>query len=97
MSKLYVASEFKSVSGDIHIQCDDLVGTGRNWIEPARVLGIQPTELIMKLKTEYNAHITPYRKDGKINFIGYSWSNLADARRFKNYLNKIAREKNYMI
>ena len=86
MSKLYVASEFKSVSGDIHIQCDDLVGTGRNWIEPARVLGIQPTELIMKLKT-----------DGKINFIGYSWSNLADARRFKNYLNKIAREKNYMI
>ena len=97
MSKLYVASEFKSVSGKIHIQCDDLVGTGRNWVEPARILGIQPTELVLKLKTEFKADITSYRKDGKISFIGYSWSNLSDARRFKNYLNKIAREKNYKI
>ena len=61
------------------------------------MLGIQPTELVIKLKTEYNANITPYRKDGKISFIGYSWSNRADARRFKNYINKVAREKNYMI
>lgn len=97
MSKLYKATEFVSGSGSIHIQCDDLVGTGRNWVEPARILGIQPTELIVMLKTEYNAKVNPYRKDGKISFIGYSWDDLAEARKFKNFLNKLAREKNYQI
>ncbi len=97
MSKLYKATEFQGASGRFHIQCDDLVGTGRNWVEPARILGLQPTELIVKLKSEYGATITPYRKDNKVNFIGYSWDNLSNARRFKNYINKVARETNYQI
>lgn len=97
MSKLYVASEFQSVGGSYHIQCDDLVGTGRNWIEPARILGIAPTEFITLLRNEYNAEIEPYRKDGKLKWIGYSWEHLADARKFKNFLNAKARTKKYMI
>lgn len=97
MSKLYKAGEWIDNGGMIHIQCDDLVGTGRNWIEPARILGIKPAEFVLKLKQEFNAEIHPYKKEGKVSFIGYSWNNLADARRFKNLINKIAREKNYQI
>lgn len=97
MSMLYKATEFTTIDGQTRVICDDLVGTGRNWVEPARVLGISPADLALKLKNEYNANITPYRKNGKITFIGYSWNSLADARRFKNYVNKIARETNYQI
>lgn len=97
MSKVYKASEWTDNGGMVHIQCDDLVGTGRNWVEPARILGLQPADFVIKLKQEFNADIQPYKKNGKVTFIGYSWKSLADARRFKNLINKIAREKNYQI
>lgn len=97
MSKLYKATDFTTIDGQTRVLCEDLIGTSRNWIEPARILGIQPTEFIMKLKNEFNANLNPYKTDGKVAFIGYSWDNLAEARRFKNYINKIARETNYQI
>lgn len=97
MNKLYVAGEFTDVNGQVRIMCDDLVGTSRNWLEPARILGLQPADFILLLRTEYNANITPYRKNGKLSFIGYSWSTLAEARKFKNFLNAKARAKRHMI
>ena len=97
MSKLYKATDFTTIDGQTRVLCEDLIGTSRNWIEPARILGIQPTEFIMKLKNEFNANLNPYKTDGKVVFIGYSWNSLAEARRFKNYINKIARETNYQI
>ena len=97
MSKLYKATDFTTIDGQTRVLCEDLIGTSRNWIEPARILGIQPTEFIMKLKNEFNANLNPYKTGEKVAFIGYSWDNLAEARRFKNYINKIARETNYQI
>lgn len=97
MSKLYKASEWVDLHGMVHVQCDDLVGTGRNWIEPARIMNIKPSEFVIKLREEFKAEITPYRKDNKVLFIGYAWKSLTDARRFKNYINKLSREKDYKI
>lgn len=95
---VYKATEWKSQSGVYHIQCDNLVGTGRNWNEPAKILGITNAEFVKKLVNTYGATIKPYRNvDGKLMWIGYSWKNLAKAREFKNLINKIAREKNYQI
>lgn len=97
MKKLYKAIDFTTVDGQTRVICEELIGGSRNWIEPARILGIQPTDFILKLKNEYNAKITPYRRDGKIVFIGYYWDNLIEARKFKNHINKMARDKNYCI
>lgn len=98
MSKVYKATEWKDLAGNIRIQCDDLVGTGRNWSEPAKILGMKPSDFLASLKEDYEATLVPYRnKEGKLTFVGYHWKSLQKARLFKNKLNKIAREKNYKI
>ena len=94
---LYKAKDWADFSDRHHVQCDDLVGTGRNWIEPARIIGVTPTEFILMLKNSFDADIRPYRRDGKITFIDYSWSRLQDARSFRNFINECAREKDYKI
>lgn len=92
---LYKAQETKVAKGYI-VQCDDLVGTGRNWTEPAKILGMAQTDFL-KFVINKKGKLTPYRKDGKISFVGYHWDNLADARAFKNLLNAQSRKQNYQI
>lgn len=94
---LYKVSEWVDITGQVYIQCDDLVGTGRNWFEGSKVLGIDVADYISMLRNEYNANISAYRKDGKLSFVGFSWDSLADARKYKNYINKVSREKGYQI
>lgn len=97
MKKVYVASEFSTIEGVYHVQCNDLVGTGRNWIEPARILDITPSELVLMLKNNFNATLVPYKKDGKIAWIGYYWTTLAEARKWKNFINAKARAEKHTI
>jgi len=86
-------SEYEDFKGMIHIQFDDLVGTGCNWFAPARVLKMSIPDFIMMLKTEYEANLTVYKnEDGSVKFIAYCWTSLTMARKFKNRINKIARE-----
>lgn len=94
--KIFKLSEYEQC-GEIRVICEDLVGTSRNWREPAKVLGLSTSEFILELKTVYNANLRAYRKDGKVTFVGYGWKSLIDARRFKNAVNRKAREKNYLI
>lgn len=98
MSKLYVAEEWISASGKVNIQSVNLVGTGRNWREPAKILGLSVPDFILKLREEYEAELKVFKnEEGKIMFIDYYWRDLAKARKYKNYINLIARNKNYKI
>lgn len=90
-------SEFEDGVGKIHIQYDELVGTGINWIAPARVLGMDVATFITVLKNDYQADIVFYKKDDKVSFVGYSWTSLVMARKFKNMVNRIAREKKFTL
>lgn len=86
-------SEYEDALGKIHIQFDELVGTGLNWLAPARVLKMSIPDFIMSLKNDYEAELKVYKKeDGSVNFIGYQWSSLIMARKFKNHVNRVARE-----
>ena len=81
------------------IMNNELVGTGRNWIAPAIVLGIGVVDFASLLIT-YKAELKfYYDKDdnSKIKWFSYHWDNLSDARVFKNYVNKIAREKKITV
>jgi predicted amidohydrolase len=90
-------SEFES-NGKIHIIFDDLVGTGANWITPARLLKVDIIEFLTMLQKEYDAELTVFRNEDKsIKFIDYKWSSLAKARAFKNKINAIAREQKFTM
>lgn len=94
---LYKASEYTSQTGRIYIQSEDLVGTGRNWTEGATILGIEISDFLLKIKKEFGAELTPYRKDDKLIYVGFCWTDLTKARKYKNYINRCAREKSYQI
>ncbi|MCF0124455.1 MAG: hypothetical protein HUJ68_01640 [Clostridia bacterium] len=95
---LYKASEFESQSGLTYVICNDLVGSGRNMFEPAKILDISLAEFAWLLKKDFDANVYSYRdEDGAVERIGYSWDTKQKAIKFKNYINKIARQKNYQI
>ena len=92
--RVYKMEEWKSGSGLYY--CEDITLLGRTDINinliPMRILGLAPTDFIKMLIKDYNAKI--FRIG---NFIGYSFENQSDMRRFKNKVNKISREKNYLV
>ena len=85
--------EYEDCQGKIHIQFDELVGTGKNWFAPARILKMNIPDFVMCLKKDYEAELTVYKDaEGKVSFIGYKWTSLKMARKFKNKINAIARD-----
>ena len=95
---LYKIDEWTNATGEIRVQCNDLVGTGRNWDEPAKLLQIKKADFVRKLRLDYGAVLTVYRKsDGSINFIDYHWTDLRLARKFKNFINAESRKQKYQI
>ena len=99
MKKTLQLAEYQShCGGEYHVQYDDLVGTGLNWIAPARVLGMDLVTFLTTLKKDFGADLSfYYTEEKKVKFVGYSWTDLASARKFKNYVNRIAREKVFTL
>ena len=69
-------------------------GSNTWWYVPA-LLNISPVEYVYLLKDKFNATTIHYKT--KYDVLIFSFSTLADCRKFKNYINKIAREKNFVI
>ena len=87
-----------TITGVFKVQYDELVGTGKNWFMPAKVLGMDLISFLEMLKGKYEAEINFYYKpDRSISFIGYSWTSQSKMRAFKNYTNKVARDKKFTI
>ena len=96
---LYKEKELKQGSY-YHSFCTDNLGEKYpKWIVPCRVLGISPAEWIKLLITEYNAIVTYNPGDGGYykETILFKWAEQKDERKYRNMLNKVAREKNFQI
>ena len=65
------------------------------WFHPARILGIPADKYIELVIKEYNAEVYYHNEDCSLVFV--QWNNQKDMRRFKNFINKKARERNYII
>ena len=94
-TKLYKAVEWRDEIGRWH--CADTGALERNsgvWYIPARVLGITPAEYVNLVKTKYDADIS-FNSD--CSFVFVKWENQNKMRLFKNYLNKVARERNFCV
>jgi len=91
---LYVEKE-QIMRGKYYSFCTDILGKQyQQWLVPARILGASPAEYV-KMLVKANATIWYSTKHNII--LGHYWENQADERKWKNYINKIAREKNFQI
>lgn len=78
--------------------CGDVSALEKNsntWWYPCTLLDITPVEFVKLLIDKYN--VTDIHYEFKYDVLIYRFSSLADCRRFKNYINKQAREKNFVI
>ncbi len=96
MAHIYKCSVWQSTSGKWH--CNDIEdlanGSGYWWI-PCRILGMAPTDFILLLKDNFNASNFSY--DTKSNVLLYSWEKQEDAKKYCNWINKMARKANAVI
>lgn len=93
---LYQLKEYQRASGKYGLICENVLGQqGNHWHLPARVLGLTPEKFIILITTRYNATIDSFNKD-KL-FITYSWKTLEDARKFKNLVNRVAKQKDFKV
>ena len=78
--------------------CGDVsaLAAGSNlWWYVPRLLNISCTDYILLLKEKYN--VTDFHFSIEKNVLIFSFNTLSDCRKFKNYINKIAKERNFII
>ena len=93
---LYQQTEWQSLTGAWHCNCVDKLSNGSGaWYLPARLLELTPAEFIDFLITNFKPDHFSYDKEKC--FCCWSWNNQTDMRKYKNYINKKAREKNFQI
>lgn len=94
MAHIYKAEEWES-AGFWH--CGDVsrlsAGSNSWWYVP-RMLKLSMEEYIYLLKDKF--HATNFNYSAKYNVLSFSFKTQAECRKFKNYINKIAREKNFV-
>lgn len=82
--------------GNYHVNdCTDLSSIRGLWWVPARMLGISPAEYVELLITRFKVDKIKYIQEADV--LIYSWNSLQKARDFKNWLNKEARKRNFVI
>lgn len=96
MAHIYEASEWQSPTGKWYCNdVKDLAGISGKWWVPARMLGLTLEEYILMLKNEYNVTTMSYYMP--TDCLIFSWDSYADCHRFKLYINRVARNKKYMV
>lgn len=96
MSHLYRTSEWEQNG---HFYVNDIAELGTScagkWYVPARMLGMKLEDYILMLKNEFNAQRMKYFAENDV-FV-FSFDTLKEARAYKNWINKQARDKNFII
>lgn len=71
-----------------------LAADSNDWYYAPQLLDLSPTEYVKLLVSKFGASQIRYR--AAANVLIFSFSSLADCRKYKNYINKIAREKKFV-
>lgn len=77
--------------------CGDVSALSANsnlWWYVPRILGISPIDYVKLLKDKF--HATGFRYTVKSDVLIFYFLSLVDCRKFKNYVNQIARKKNFI-
>lgn len=97
MSHIYKASEWQNGdSGPWYVNdVSELSTTASKWYVPVRILGITPVEYVLLLRDKFNAKRIRYHEPTDV--LLFSFDTQADARVYKNWINKKARQSNFMV
>ena len=80
------------------VHCADTSDLGKGsaiWYLPARMMNMKPAEYLNWVIKNYNPDIIKHSKD--CSTVWFVWKDQTTMRIYKNYINKIAREKSYLI
>lgn len=72
-----------------------LAANSNKWWYPCNILGLSPIDYVNLLLNKFNA--TGFHYSAKSDVLLFHFTSLQDCRKFKNYVNKKAREKNFVI
>lgn len=92
---IYKAEEWQSSTGKW--LCGDvsaLAADSNDWTYPMQIFNLRPVEYVKLLIYGYKAEV---RYSKSVNMLHFYFSSLADCRRFKNDVNKKARERKFII
>ena len=84
-------SNGKWLCGDV----SDLAAGSNTWWYVPSLLNISPVDFVKLLMEKFNCKHIHYNL--KSDVLIYKFSTLAECRKFKNYINKIAREEKFYI
>jgi len=92
---LFKMAEWQGSSGNWYCaDTSDLEHDSGVWFLPARMLGISPADFLSKVINEYKPDSIYSNREG---FVCFSWLKQSDMRRYKNWINKEARNRNFTI
>ena len=93
---IYRLEEWQGASGIWYCEHTSSYPEGvQKWILPARLLDMTADVFLQWLIDNYKPdHIC---HDDSCSFVNWGWSDQSQMRKYKNYINKIAREKNFKI
>lgn len=87
-------AEWETPTEVFMVNFPDLVGKEKVWMLPMRLMKLSLKDFAITIKTKYNANLTFYKgEDGHFSWLGYSFNTLEDCRKYKNYINRLAREQ----
>ena len=95
MKEIYKMTEWQDTVSDTW-HCNDVSHGAKYavwWVVP-RLLGIAPAEYIKLLVETFHAEVLYFSEKDVLLF---KWRKQSDMRRFKNTINRIAREKQFFI
>lgn len=93
---IYKLSEWESANGMWNCgDVEDLAnGSNKSW-HPCRLLGVTAEEYVQMLADQFAVDYMKYDLAADVLF--FSWKSQAAMRKYKNYINKLAREKNFKV
>lgn len=95
MAHLYKTTEWQSGSGVWYVADVQELGTSSSyWWIPLKILEISAVDFVKMLKNNFNVYNVRYNKEA--NVLIFNFKSQEAARKYKNFINKKAREKNFI-
>ena len=96
MAMLYRLEEWQGESGRWYCEHISSSPEGvQKWVLPARLLDMTVDKFLQWLMDTYKPD--HFFRTEDCSFVGWSWSDQEQMRKYKNAMNKIARQKNFLI
>ena len=96
MATLYKLTEWQGGSGMWLCEHTSSYPEGvQKWVLPARLLDMTVDKFLQWLIDTYKPDHIFHNED--CSFVGWGWSDQEQMRKYKNYINRIARQKNFLI